>query len=265
MPVGLAAGVEAVGLGELRRIAVGGTDADMDVGAGRQRLAADLEVGRKAAVAELVGALEAQAFLDAALEQPGVSPSGAPARRESAAAHRPCCRSGWSWSRGRRSAGRCSSAPAPRASAARRRPRRGSACPGCHGRRPAAWRARRSARRDRPRTPRPPRCPPPAARAPRPARARPGSPANSGGTARGRRPARPACRRSPRPADGRRSPRPGPCGALLGMALDQPSTTASMRACSVASARGVKAAASSLRTRVCKGGSLKTRLVVWCL
>jgi hypothetical protein len=30
----------------------------------------------------------------------------------------------------------------------------------------------------------------------------------------------------------------------------------------LASARGVKAAAYSLRTRVCKGGSLNTRLVV---
>ena len=72
MAVGLAAGIEAVGLGELRGIAVGRTDADMDVGAGRQPLAADLEVGRQAAVAELVGALEAQPFLDAALQQPGV-------------------------------------------------------------------------------------------------------------------------------------------------------------------------------------------------
>src|SRR5882757_5744166 len=55
--VGLAGGVETVGLGELRRIAVGGADADMDVGAGRERLAAQLQVGGEPAVAELVGAL----------------------------------------------------------------------------------------------------------------------------------------------------------------------------------------------------------------
>jgi hypothetical protein len=67
--VGLAAGIEAVGLGELRRVAVGRADADMDVGAGRQPFAADLELSRKPSVAELVGALEAQAFLDAGLEQ----------------------------------------------------------------------------------------------------------------------------------------------------------------------------------------------------
>ena len=70
--VGLAAGVEAVGLGELRRVTVGGADADMDVGARRELLAADLEIGRQPAVAELVGALETQAFLDAALEQAGL-------------------------------------------------------------------------------------------------------------------------------------------------------------------------------------------------
>src|SRR5438067_2356324 len=70
--IGLAGGVEAVGLGELRRVAVGGADADMDVGPGGQRLAADLEVGGEPPVAELVGALEAQAFLDAALDQAGL-------------------------------------------------------------------------------------------------------------------------------------------------------------------------------------------------
>jgi len=42
MPVGLAGSVEAVGFGELRGIAIGRTNADMDVGARGKRLAAQL-------------------------------------------------------------------------------------------------------------------------------------------------------------------------------------------------------------------------------
>ena len=52
--------------------------------------------------------------------------------------------------------------------------------------------------------------------------------------------------------------------AALGGASSRRSTSASMRGCSAFSARGVNAGASSLRTRVWIGGSLKTRLVVWC-
>jgi hypothetical protein len=49
---------------------------------------------------------------------------------------------------------------------------------------------------------------------------------------------------------------------LFGMPLEQ-SVHHRLDACGIAaSARGVKAAASSLRTRVCSGGSLNTRLVV---
>ena len=48
---------------------------------------------------------------------------------------------------------------------------------------------------------------------------------------------------------------------LSACSASSPSTTASMRGCRAASARGVKAAARSLRTRVCSGGSLNTRLV----
>ena len=54
VPVGLARRIEAIRIGELRRIAIGSTDADMDVGAGRERLAADLEVFGQPAIAELV-------------------------------------------------------------------------------------------------------------------------------------------------------------------------------------------------------------------
>ena len=61
---GLAAGIEAVGLGKLRGIAVGRTDADMDVGAGRQPLAADLEVGRKRRLPSWLELSKRSTFLD---------------------------------------------------------------------------------------------------------------------------------------------------------------------------------------------------------
>lgn len=55
VPVGGAAGIEAIGCWKLCRVAVGRTDTDVQVGAGRQPLAADLEVGRQPTIAELVG------------------------------------------------------------------------------------------------------------------------------------------------------------------------------------------------------------------
>src|SRR5260370_5882117 len=78
MAVGLAGRVETVGLGELSGIAVGRADADMDVGARRQALAADLEVGHQPTIAELVGAFEAQPLLDAPSEHAGLLPQPAP-------------------------------------------------------------------------------------------------------------------------------------------------------------------------------------------
>jgi hypothetical protein len=82
--VGLARCIEAIGLGKLGRIAIGGTDADMDVGAGSELLAADLEVGCKTSIAELVRTLEAQAFLDTAL----ISKSGFSFSRRSSSGKR---------------------------------------------------------------------------------------------------------------------------------------------------------------------------------
>src|SRR5262245_22736873 len=58
--VGLAADVEAVGLGELRRVAVGGADAQGDGGAFGEALAAKLERRSQSAVVELDRALVAQ-------------------------------------------------------------------------------------------------------------------------------------------------------------------------------------------------------------
>ena len=43
-----------------------------------------------------------------------------------------------------------------------------------------------------------------------------------------------------------------------------PSTKAASPACMPAMARGVSAPAINRRTRLCRGGSLNTRLVVWC-
>ena len=48
------------------------------------------------------------------------------------------------------------------------------------------------------------------------------------------------------------------------MASSRPSTSATTGCSMSAMARGVKAAGDDRRTRVCSGGSLKTRLVVWC-
>ncbi len=51
---------------------------------------------------------------------------------------------------------------------------------------------------------------------------------------------------------------------LAAIASSRPSTSATMGASMSAMARGVSAPAMILRTRVCSGGSLKMRLVVWC-
>ena len=156
------------------------------LGAGRQRLAADPRSAERRRLPSWLELSKRRPSSTQLSSSPGFALQTRGARRESGVAHRPCCRSGWSWSRGPRSAGRCSSAPARRASAARRRPCRGSACRGCPGRRPAVGALGDQRRRDRPRTRQPLRCPPPAAGAPRPVRGRPGSPASSGGTGRGR-------------------------------------------------------------------------------
>ena len=72
VPVGMPANVETVRVGKLRGIAVGGADADMDVGAARHRDAAEHGVRGGAAVAELVRALHAQELLHRGLDQFGI-------------------------------------------------------------------------------------------------------------------------------------------------------------------------------------------------
>ena len=80
--VGLARDVEPVGIGELGGVAVGGADADGDEGAGRHGDAADLDVARRGhAVAELVGALEAQDLLHRGRGSAPARRSGAPSPR----------------------------------------------------------------------------------------------------------------------------------------------------------------------------------------
>ena len=69
MPVGLSANVETVGVRELRRIAVGGANADMDVGAFRHRDAAQHRVLRCPAVSELVRAFDTQEFFDRGFDE----------------------------------------------------------------------------------------------------------------------------------------------------------------------------------------------------
>ena len=69
MAVRLAGDVEPVGIRELRRVAVGGADAQMHPGLRRQGDAGDLDFAGGDPVAELVGAFEAQEFLDRAVDQ----------------------------------------------------------------------------------------------------------------------------------------------------------------------------------------------------
>ena len=119
-------------------------------------------------------------------------------------------------------------------------------CAGSRGTRsPRRWRARASR-----------------ARAPAPAPT--GSPATSRAAARARRAARRAGCRSPRPGCARRSPRSGRARAAPAMRSSRPSTSVTRPASMRAIARWLSAPMSSRRTRVCSGGSLKTRLVVWC-
>src|SRR6185437_13728619 len=72
MTIGLPADIEALGIGELRGIAVRRADPDMDISAGRHGDAAELAVPCRAAIAELVRAFHAQTFLDGAVEERGI-------------------------------------------------------------------------------------------------------------------------------------------------------------------------------------------------
>lgn len=77
MPVLRAADIERFGIGELRRIAIGGADAEGDPRLRRQGHAADLHLPRGDAVAKLVGAFETQELLHRRLGQAGLSNSRA--------------------------------------------------------------------------------------------------------------------------------------------------------------------------------------------
>src|SRR5262245_17025408 len=70
--VRLAADVEAVRVGELRRIAVGRTDAEGDERSGRELAPAELDRCRRHPVVELERALEAQQLLDRGRHQRGI-------------------------------------------------------------------------------------------------------------------------------------------------------------------------------------------------
>ncbi len=72
MPVRRTADIETFGIGELRGVAVGGADAQRHRRARRHRDAAEFERLDGHAVAELVGALEPQHFLDRGLDQRGI-------------------------------------------------------------------------------------------------------------------------------------------------------------------------------------------------
>ena len=72
VPVRLPPYVEPIRIGELRGITIGGTDADMHIGAGLHWRAAEHGIARGAPVAELVGAFHAQEFFDCAVDQFGM-------------------------------------------------------------------------------------------------------------------------------------------------------------------------------------------------
>jgi hypothetical protein len=74
MPVGLAADIEPIGVGELGRVAVGGADAERDEGTGRYGDPADLGRCRADVIAVLIGAFEAQDFLHRGADQAGAAP-----------------------------------------------------------------------------------------------------------------------------------------------------------------------------------------------
>ena len=101
-------------------------------------------------------------------------------------------------------------------------------------------------------------------RAAAPAPAPTGWPATSRAAARARRAARRAGCRSPPPECARRSPRSGRAPARSCMRSSSPSTSATTPASMRAMACWLSAPTSSRRTRVCSGGSLNTRLLVWC-
>ena len=102
VPIGLARRRRAGPGRRIVGIAVGGADAERDEGAGRHGDAADLGRRRADAIAELVGALEAQDFLHRRADQVRLARSAAPSPAATPAARPGRCRSGWWWSRGRR-------------------------------------------------------------------------------------------------------------------------------------------------------------------
>ena len=72
MAVGGSANIKPIGIRELRRIAVGGPDTEMNVAAGRDRNAAQCGVPGGATVSQLVGAFHAQKLLDRRVDQLGM-------------------------------------------------------------------------------------------------------------------------------------------------------------------------------------------------
>ena len=73
MPVGSAADIEAIRIGELCRIPVGAADTEMNVAAGRDRNATQRGVLGGAAVSQLVGTFHAQKLFDRRVDQIGMS------------------------------------------------------------------------------------------------------------------------------------------------------------------------------------------------
>jgi len=231
----------------------------------RQSLAADLEVGRQAAVAELVGAFEPQTL-------PRCSSSAARGfslRRRSSSGKRrrastvlPIKLVVVSWPAFSRKMQFCNQLLM--AQTARRRLRHGSTCPARRGRRPGACGVRPRGRRDRPRIRPRPRCRRPGAQVRRRAPARLKWRANSGGRARASPGGTPSMSQitstgSRKAKSSTRSMRPlSACWAKKPVDHGHDARLQEAKR-----ARGVKAAAKSLRTRVCSGGSLNTRLVVW--
>ena len=69
MPIRLTADVEPVGIGELRGIAIGGADADMDISAGFHCYPAENGIALGAAIAKLVRTLRAQELLDGRIDE----------------------------------------------------------------------------------------------------------------------------------------------------------------------------------------------------
>jgi hypothetical protein len=72
--LGMPADVETVGLRKVRRISVGGPDADMDVGALKHRYATQRRILRRSPVSDLVGAFQTQKFFDRSFDKLSVLP-----------------------------------------------------------------------------------------------------------------------------------------------------------------------------------------------